>query len=234
TSEVMAHAAAQAQAHGGELVLTDYNGYQYKILPSQGPVLRSDPFLFVSINVADLDRAADYYRTVLGMREFKGVPGAERRLRSVMLGYSEGQAKLELVQLPAGEAVQHRKAFGRVAFATRQGARPVFDRVTSTGDRVINPPIVLTTPGKVRCCAAAATAAATAAAQLARAHAQADVEVTILADRDGYEICFVGEAGFDDLSFAKPGDELIEWAARAARGGDGCVARAVLPGDAPG
>ena len=50
----------------------------------------------------------------------------------------------------------------------------------------MNPPVTLPTPGK------------------------ADVEVTILQDRDDYEICFVGEEGFDDLCSLFPGSDFVE------------------------
>jgi hypothetical protein len=47
----------------------------------------------------------------------------------------------------------------------------------------------------------------------------ADVVVTILNDRDGYEICFVEDAAFYDL--ATPKFDVVDFAARAKRGGDG-------------
>lgn len=59
----------------------------------------------------------------------------------------------------------------------------------------MNAPITLTTPGK------------------------ADVVVTILADTDQYEICFVGDVGFYDL--ATPLYDLVDWKLRAGRGADG-------------
>ena len=39
--------------------------------------MRTDPFLFVSLNVADLDKAVEFYRDVLGMRQIDAtsVPG---------------------------------------------------------------------------------------------------------------------------------------------------------------
>lgn len=45
---------------------------------------------------------------------------------------------------------------------------------------------------------------------------KADVIVIILKDRDGYEICFVEEAGFHDLCTTKPGDETVDWEKRKA------------------
>ena len=41
---------------------------------------------------------------------------------------------------------------------------------------------------------------------------KADVEVVILQDRDGYEICFVGDKGFFDL--CKPTYDTIDWTDR--------------------
>lgn len=43
--------------------------------------------------------------------------------------------------------------------------------------------------------------------------------VTILVDRDGYEICFVEDEAFYDL--ATPTYDVVDFAARAKRGGDG-------------
>eukprot|EP01136_Pigoraptor_vietnamica_P036882 Opistho-1_new@104065 len=113
--------------------------------------------------------------------------------RAVVLGYADNQAKLELVQ--SDVPVDHAAAFGRIAFAVRD-IHPVHRAVTAAGDRIQTEPVRLDTPGKPT------------------------VEVVILADRDGYEICFVGEEGFAALSTTKPGDERIDWATRAESGGD--------------
>lgn len=59
----------------------------------------------------------------------------------------------------------------------------------------MTPPLTLPTPGK------------------------ADVVVTILQDRDDYEICFVEDLAFYDL--ATPLFDVIDFADRAKRGGDG-------------
>ncbi len=39
-------------------------------------------------------------------------------------------------------------------------------------------------------------------------------------DPDGYEICYVGEKGFDDLSTTKKGDDFIDWEKRGELGAD--------------
>jgi hypothetical protein len=48
---------------------------------------------------------------------------------------------------------------------------------------------------------------------------KADVVVTILRDRDSYEICFVEDKAFYDLAASK--FDVINFGERATRGGDG-------------
>ena len=67
--------------------------------------------------------------------------------------------------------------------------------VSANGDKVLVPPLTLPTPGK------------------------ADVVVTILLDRDGYEICFVEDEAFYQL--AEPKYDIVDFAFRASKGGDG-------------
>lgn len=156
--------------------------------------------------------------TTAGMEPSSGAGSAEGTFRSACLAYLDGGSSSgsrggarasgrSLLGVPAlqlvetGEEVQHGTAFGRIAFATREGPKKIWEAVkgagAAVGGRVINDPITLTTPGK------------------------ADVVVTILADPDGYEICFVNEDGFYDLCSLKPGDDYIDWEERASLGGDG-------------
>ena len=81
---------------------------------------------------------------------------------------------------------------GRIAFACK-AVPPIFATVSAAGGFVQVPPLTLPTPGK------------------------ADVVVTILQDRDGYEICFVEDIAFYDL--ATPKYDVVDWVSRAARGG---------------
>ena len=81
---------------------------------------------------------------------------------------------------------------GRIAFACK-AVPPIFAAVSAAGGFVQVPPLTLPTPGK------------------------ADVVVTILQDRDGYEICFVEDIAFYDL--ATPKYDVVDWETRAARGG---------------
>lgn len=103
----------------------------------------------------------------------------------IILGYAGNQCKLELI--PISEKVVHDTAIGRIAYACSWDDQQVIrDRVKATGGTIINDLIELPTPGK------------------------ATVRVLILTDPDGYEICFVGDEGYRELSAIDDnGDELL-------------------------
>ncbi|XP_047468820.1 glyoxalase domain-containing protein 4-like isoform X3 [Penaeus chinensis] len=76
-----------------------------------------------------------------------------------------------------GIPVNHAKAFGRIAFAVPGGSLlGTEEKMKDAGQKIITPYVSLDTPGK------------------------ATVQVVILADPDGHEICFVGDEGFRELS----------------------------------
>lgn len=52
-------------------------------------------------------------------------------------------------QVKDGQAVDHAKSSGRIAFACTS-VPPIYERVKATGDAVQTPPLTLPTPGKVR------------------------------------------------------------------------------------
>jgi len=169
------------------------DGYRFKLVDDKPPT--SDPVLAVSLNVSDINRSLDYWTGVLGLSLFSNVEvGGEVR---ATVGFSETQTKLELVQRndAKGNPINHANAFGRIAFAIKD-IHPIHKRVEASGDSVLHQPVRLETPGK------------------------ADVEVVILTDRDGYEICFVGEVGFNDLSKPFDGADYINWEERTEYGGD--------------
>ncbi|XP_047468818.1 glyoxalase domain-containing protein 4-like isoform X1 [Penaeus chinensis] len=90
-------------------------------------------------------------------------------------GFHEDQAKLVLRDI--GIPVNHAKAFGRIAFAVPGGSLlGTEEKMKDAGQKIITPYVSLDTPGK------------------------ATVQVVILADPDGHEICFVGDEGFRELS----------------------------------
>lgn len=105
---------------------------------------------------------------------------------SALLSSGENQANLMLKQLT--EPLDHKTAYGRIAFSCpADDLKPIEALMQSKGHKILTPYISLDTPGK------------------------ATVQVVILADPDGHEICFVGDKGFRDLSQVdSQANDLIE------------------------
>jgi len=103
-----------------------------------------------------------------------------------------GSASIVLVSLH-GSPVEHAKAGGRVAFACPAKQLPAIEAAAKEADTAILTPLVsLDTPGK------------------------ATVQVVILGDPDGQEICFVGDEAFRELSQVDPeADKLLDAALEA-------------------
>ncbi|GAB6033723.1 hypothetical protein CHUAL_013836 [Chamberlinius hualienensis] len=111
--------------------------------------------------------------------------------KRALLGFDAGQCQLELVDI--GEEIKHATAFGRIAFARPTSELAPLEKVMKNANQTILTSLVtLQTPGK------------------------ADVQVVILADPDGHEICFVGTEGFNELAqFDPEGDKKLEVAMAA-------------------
>lgn len=104
--------------------------------------------------------------------------------KSAVLGYGDNQCKLELIDI--GTKVKHAKAFGRIAFSCPRTQLPdIQEKMKSANQTILTPLVSLDTPGK------------------------ATVEVVILADPDGHEICFVGDEAFRELSQVDPKADLL-------------------------
>lgn len=112
----------------------------------------------------------------------------EKASKTALLGYGDTQAKLELIEV--SRPIEHGTAQGRIAFACPSSQlRTLQSSVEAAGFKILTPFVSLATPGK------------------------ADVQVVILADPDGYEICFVGDEGFRELSQVdQRADQLINQA----------------------
>lgn len=96
--------------------------------------------------------------------------------------YDKNQAALTFKQI--NEDINHGSAYGRIAFSCpADELKPLEKRVTEGQNKILTPYISLDTPGK------------------------ATVQVVILADPDGHEICFVGDEGFRELSKVDAGAE---------------------------
>ncbi|XP_072314584.1 glyoxalase domain-containing protein 4 [Eucyclogobius newberryi] len=139
-----------------------------------------DPVQKVCLAVSDLQRAIHYW-TLLGMK----VVGTNEQKKSVLMGFADTQCKLEL--RVCGPSVDHGTAFGRIAFSCPRDQLPDLEALMKKENQNILTPLVsLDTPGK------------------------ATVDVVILADPDGHEICFVGDEAFRQLSTEDPlGNELL-------------------------
>ncbi|XP_056612151.1 glyoxalase domain-containing protein 4 isoform X2 [Triplophysa dalaica] len=142
----------------------------------------SDPIQKVSLAVSDLQRSVHYWSSLLGMKVIE----KNEDKKTVLMGFSDNQCKLELQDI--GGTVDRGTAFGRVAFACPRDQLPDIEAsVKKENHKILTPLVSLDTPGK------------------------ATVEVVILADPDGHEICFVGDEAFRQLSAMDPnGNELLD------------------------
>lgn len=147
----------------------------------------TDPVQKVSLAVSDLQRSTQYWCCLLGMQELE----RNTEKKNVVLGYRHNQCKLELQDV--GGPVDHGTAFGRIAFSCPREQLPDIEALMKKeNQRILTPLVSLDTPGK------------------------ATVEVVILADPDGHEICFVGDEAFRELSAMDPrGEALLDQAMAA-------------------
>lgn len=172
-------AGYEGTEEGGVLTVTAPDGYPFIL--SDGDA-GADPVRALVLNVTDLGKSVAYWGDLLGM-EVTARDGA-----SATLQFGAGQAQLKLQQLPAGTALDHGEAYGRVAFSCPAAKlQPIEAAIKAAGNTVVTPYVELPTPGK------------------------ATVAVVILADPDGYEICFVGDEAFRELSATDPqGAKLLD------------------------
>lgn len=126
---------------------------------------------------------------------------------TAVIGYNDEQAKLELKDI--GCPVDHQKAFGRIAIACpRAELEGIQNAAKSRQSKILTELVSLDTPGK------------------------ATVEVIILADPDGHEICFVGDEAFRQLSQVDPkGDELLNDAMAADKSSEWFAKRNIKKAD---
>jgi len=104
-----------------------------------------------------------------------GMKVYEQQEKSAVLGYGDSQCKLEFVDI--GGKVDHSVAGGRVAFSCPSSElAPLEQKMKDENQKILTPLVSLDTPGK------------------------ATVQVVILGDPDGHEICYVGDEAFRELS----------------------------------
>lgn len=98
-------------------------------------------------------------------------------------------------QVRRDKKIDQATAGGRIAFGSPD-IQVQYKSVLASENKVLHHPVVLDTPGKK------------------------SVEVVIISDPDDYEICFVEDEGFRDLSKPVAGADKIDWDARAELGAD--------------
>lgn len=141
-----------------------------------------DPVQKVCLAVSNLEKSVHYWSSLLGMK----VMERNKAMKTVLMGFADTQCKLELRDV--GGSVDHGTAFGRIAFACPREQLPGIEAaVKKENHKILTPLVSLDTPGK------------------------ATVEVVIVADPDGHEICFVGDEAFRQLSMVDPsGNALLD------------------------
>ncbi|XP_026329262.1 glyoxalase domain-containing protein 4 isoform X2 [Hyposmocoma kahamanoa] len=178
SSECLRRAAAMnwpVKEENGNKFCEAPGGYKFYIIDKPQPT-NTDPVQKVSLASSNLARSIAYWNGLLSLKIF------EQTDKTVLLGFSEDQAKLELVDI--GVPVNHAKAYGRIAFSCPFEQQPIIDKkIQEAGEKILTPLISLDTPGK------------------------ATVRVIILADPDGHEICFVDDESFRQLSQVDPGSD---------------------------
>jgi lactoylglutathione lyase len=130
---------------------------------------------------SDIKASKSYWIDLLGLKNYESAGEG-----NVICGFADDQAKLQLTSSPV--PIDRGSAFGRIAFSCPSDKlKGIQAKIEEAKQKVLTPYISLDTPGK------------------------ATVQVVILADPDGHEICFVGDEGFRQLSQVDPkATELLE------------------------
>nr|CAG4650309.1 EOG090X09EK [Sida crystallina] len=189
SSQVLLNAANEnwpVQEENGSRYLEAPGGYRFYIIDEEQPADK-DPVQKVTLASSNLSKSLEYWIGLLGLESFTD----DKSGTTATLGFHERQAKLELKDI--GGAVDHCKAFGRIAFSCPASQLPsIQSQIKENNGTILTPLISLDTPDK------------------------ATVQVVILADPDGHEICFVGDEAFRELSCVDPAaDGLLEEAIKA-------------------
>ncbi|KAG9492625.1 hypothetical protein GDO78_000890 [Eleutherodactylus coqui] len=171
----------------------------YKFFLEDKTQPNTDPVQKVTVAVSNLQKSTAYWSDLLGLKVYY----EDKAKKSILLGYADNQSKLELQDI--GGPVDHATAFGRIAFACPKDELPSIEATMKReNQKILTPLVSLDTPGK------------------------ATVQVVILADPDGHEICFVGDEAFRELSHidanadqllndAVSADKSDEWFAKHKR-----------------
>ena len=182
----------------GSLLLESPDGYRFIVGEGGGKELSE-----VAFNVTDLSRSLAFWCSFLGFKRIDDTNNPETSL--IRSSGTIPPTIICLQQIPQGTGLERGTGYGRIAFACPGEQLLALQKdVLAAGYLVHTPYVSLDTPGK------------------------ATVQVVILQDPDGLEICFVGEVGFKELSVVDPNatkllneameaDKSAEWEERRVR-----------------
>lgn len=136
---------------GGKILTMPHDGYKFLIVenaPVPEQQKADDPFLHVSLHVSNLEASLNYYREYLGFTVLRDHRDTGRP--RVILGFTNtgNSFKVELVQLPAGQKLDHALAIGRLATETEDNAQAkveanVTAKANGTRDWIVHGPFAL-------------------------------------------------------------------------------------------
>lgn len=175
-----------------QMIVYSPDGYKF-LVTKEARGFRND-ITEVCLAVSNLSNSLNYWTNLLNMKQHGDVlrysPQPQSATGSVSGTHhrqqQQQQAALRLQLI--SEPMDHKSAYGRIAFSCgAELLKPIQKLCEDQGHKILTPYLSLDTPGK------------------------ATVQVVILADPDGHEICFVGDEGFRQLSQVEPeANSLIE------------------------
>lgn len=195
-SKIKSSEKLDSSENNNDFILISPDGYKFVISTTANDNVVVDPKMLkqqdvteVCLSCKNLNESTLYWVALLKMNRhsFNDDKDSDcNEEREILLSYADGQTKLRLKQI--GLEVDHKSAYGRIAFSCpAEQLKSIQKASEESNQKVLTPFLSLDTPGK------------------------ATVQVVILADPDGHEICFVGDEGFRELSQVDPkANELIE------------------------
>lgn len=141
--EIIARAKAKdwpiEELHGN-VVIEAPGGYKFNIIDEPQPSDR-DPIEKVTLASSNLNKTINYWNGLLGLKL------VQKSAKSVSVSFGDNQCVLEFKDI--GRAVNHAKAYGRIAFAVPKSyLSEIQSKMESEQQTILTPLISLDTPGK--------------------------------------------------------------------------------------
>lgn len=219
----LAAASSLGYAVQGDLI-TGPDGYQFRVVARQAD--RQEPFQYVAIRVANLQKAAEFYKVVMGMKE---LPEQFEMFGSqaCTVGYGRAQVPLLLIEDKSSQDVRLEQWEGRNAIAVPGKAlRAIYQQIVEgqlggilhTLREFNELPAIRRKRGlpPMPCSPAPADYLRSLREDPSSAPAEGTLAVAIVTDPDGYEICLVSSETYDvAVAMAYDPSCEIDWGWRA-------------------